>query len=226
MTRSATTLLAVASALALAVGGCGGDGDDTSSASGPGTGTTKQMTPARYAAIESVYEATLPLDALRDVDTPSSARKLASLAEPVVVACERLDEDDPLLRDIRKACLASVGLLLATPAASSCRSAESCETAINDTLTASRGMVAASRVGDRAIAAAGLPPSCARALRTPAVAYAYHRRFEARLRGVADALRSGSNAELRAAAAALARLDGDEVPTARQSLQRFRAGCR
>ena len=226
MTRSATTLLCAACAIALALTGCGGDGDGGTSTPSAGTGAAPQLSPARYAAIEDVYEATLPLDGLRDDDTPSSAEKLASLAEPVVVACERLDDDDPLLGDMRKACLASVSLLLATPAVSACSSADSCETAINDTLTATRGMVAASRLGDRAIAAAALPTSCTRALRTPAVAYAYYRRFDARLKALGEALRSRSAAKIRAAAAALARLEEAGVPTARQSLRKFRAGCR
>lgn len=215
-------------ALAFAVSGCGSDGGDGASPSGDEgrPGATQRLTPAQYAALEDVYEAALPLDELRQTEQPASRSKLSSMAEPIVVACERLDGDEQPLRELRESCLASIRLLLAQPAAGECGTAESCQAAIEETRAAIRAMVNASRAADRAVDATANSPACKRALRTPQVAYAYYRRLDARLRAVGEALRSGSAAEVRAAAAALAHVDGDEVPSARQSLNRFRAGCR
>ncbi len=137
-----------------------------------------------------------------------------------------LDGDDPLLRELREACLAAMRLLITSAGASDCGAAESCRQAIDRSRAAAQDVVKASRASDRAIDAARISPACKRALRTPDAAYAYYRRFDARLGALAEALRSGSAAEVRAAAAALARLDGDAVPSGRQSLRDFRAGCR
>lgn len=227
--RSATAALSLVAAFALAAAACGGDDGDRSSASArddeerpPATG---RLTPRQYTALEDVYEAALPIDELEPPEEPASQSELEAIAKPVVAACETLDGDDRLLRELRAACLAAMRLLVSSAGVSNCGAAHSCRQAIEGMRAAARDVVASSRASDRVIAAARLAPGCTRALATPEAAYTYYRRLDAHLAKLAEALASGSAAQVRAAAAALARLDAD-APSARQSLGDFRAACR
>jgi hypothetical protein len=87
-------------------------------------------------------------------------------------------------------------------------------------------LVKTSRASDRAIATANIPAVCKSALRTPASAYRYYRRLDAVLKRFIAALRAQSPVRSRSAAAALKALDDGGVPSAEESLARFRAGCR
>lgn len=223
------TFAVVSLALVVALAGCGGDGDKGGSSPSTGDAQTARSSGAlsseQYAAIERVYEAAVPLDELRATDRPPSQARVQTLARPLVAACDGLDSADELLSALREACLATARFLFASVDPANCSAVDTCERGFTKARAAARAVVSSSRASDRAVDSTQIPAACRRALRTPQVGYRYHRQLDARLGRLIEALRARSPADARSASAALARLGGDRVPTGRESLSKFRAGC-
>lgn len=106
-----------------------------------------------------------------------------------------------------------------------CSNVDACTEAFVTMRAGLRSMSAAERRSDRAVRATGLPAACKSVLVTPAAGYARHRRLDAILGRLAEALRAQSARDLRAAAQAARRLAVSRRPADRQ-LARFRAACR
>ena len=229
MTRSALAVAGAVAALALVVSACGGeDGGAASSKSATATATVPAAgsAEARYAAIEAVLEAEVPLDELEEIRVPSHARADA-LMRPVLRACTRLDPADPLLRALRDACRDGADFFHDSLRPLRCRAElEVCAQLFVDMRAALKDVVISSRAADRAVSAAAIPAACKRALRTPAVAYTFYRRRDARLKRLTDAIAFGFMPDVQKALLALVRLDDDGLPKGRESLKKFRAGCR
>ena len=210
--------------------GCGGDdGGPSPAAPRPEARTPVapgQLTPAQYAALEDAYEAAVALDELEEADAPPSFSRADAVARPIVGACKELDARHPLLHALRDACVDRVDVFMARVGVARCRAIDACGPPIDDERAAAHDLIRSSRAADRAIAATAIPAGCKRALRTPHPVYVFYRRLDARLQRLAHALAVGFQTDLQEAVIALARLHRGGLPSRRDALKRFRAGCR
>lgn len=228
MIRFAFTTVTLAAVLAAT--GCGGAAGDRPAAAprpqAPAPVDPRHLTPAQYVALEDAYEAEVAFDKLeKGADAPSFARADA-VARPIVGACRKLDARHPLLHALRDACVDRVDVFMARVGVARCRTIDACRPPIDDERAAAHQLATSSRAADRAIAATAIPAGCKRALRTPRPVYVFYRRLDARLEQLADALAFGFETDLQQALIALGRLDRSGLPSRRESLKRFRAGCR
>ena len=210
--------------LCLMLGACGGGDDEgggsartgtTPGASGSGSG----LGPERFAALDAVYVAQVPIDEVGDDAEPSA---LKNASAPLVEACEELDADDPLLGPLRRACpvLARFAEQLAGLRTCGSRGADACDTLVGDMRGTLRDFTRLSRRGDEAIRAAKLTRDCASALLAPAVAYEAIEGFERAF----ELLQAGEDDADRVLAAADAK--AEQLPEGDEALARFRSGCR
>ena len=216
-------LMTVVLCLALAACGSGdgepGDAAPARSSTAPAA-TASGLGAERFAALDAVYVAQVPLDELEDDADPSDFERAS---EPLVQACNALEADDPLLGPLRRLCPVLTRFTEQLQGFGTCASegADACEALIDDVRATLGDFTRLSRHGDAAIKRAELASACETALLTPALAYeviaGYQRAFELLERGFTEQ----ADRALTAADAKAKRLpDGDA------SLRRFRRGCR
>lgn len=222
--RTASVITAAAACLALAA--CGGDDDGDDAAASRSTtapaagGTASGLGAERFAALDAVYIAQVPLDDVEDDADPS---RLKSTSEPLVEACNALDAGDPLLGPLRRVCPVLTRFARQVQGFSTCAAegAGACEDLIGDVRGTLGDFTRLSRRGDEAIKDAELTPACEKALLTPGLAYeaieGFERAFELLDRGATAA----ADRALEAADA-----KADRLPDGEASLGRFRSGCR
>ena len=164
--RAAMRLLVACFAITavIALAACGDDGDDASSS----TDTTElskitALTDSQYTALEKVYVASLPLDDLDDITKPAYKRAVGS----VVAVCDRLDDDDPLLREIEATCPVTAELVDVSAAAFGCSDPAECGDAFEAAQATAQRVLDASRDSDAAVKATRLPAGCKKVLVAP-----------------------------------------------------------
>lgn len=223
-TRAMTAMLMTV-ALCLALAACGG-GDGAAGDAAPARSSTAPAATAsglgaeRFAALDAVYVAQVPLDELEDDADPSD---LTRASQPLVQACNALDAEDPLLGPLRRLCPVLTRFTEQLQGFGTCASegADACEALIDEVRTTLGDFTRLSRRGDAAIKRAELTSWCETALLTPALGYevvaGYRRAFELLDRGL-----TGQADRALAAADAKA----ERLPDGAASLRRFRRGCR
>jgi hypothetical protein len=175
------------------------------------------LTPARFAALDAVYVASLPFDR-----NPT----LAQVAELRRV-CEAVDRGDRLLAVERTSCLTAVDVVRPTQAYARCTARRACLRAARALRIVLRRSLADARAANRIVALELAPGACRTELRSGRTLL---RSLEALRDGLAlleRGLRTNDRAlirrgERRIAAAGEAL---DDQPTAAQSLEVFRGVC-
>ena len=218
-TRGVTSALAALIACT-AIVACGGGDDDTGTTTESAPGTASGLGPERYKALEALYVAERPLDELPD-NAPATQFERASTR--FIAACNRLDQDDPLLGPLRRTCPILTRFTGQLVGISSCarEGLDQCDDVLVGVRRTLRDFTRLSRASDKAIADADLTDACKEALATPDLAYesiaGFQRAFALLARG--DEERTG---KLLAAAGEQA----DRLPEAQEELERFRNDCR
>ncbi|HEV7805667.1 MAG TPA: hypothetical protein VGO80_07615 [Solirubrobacteraceae bacterium] len=175
------------------------------------------LSPARFAALDAVYVASLPLDR-----NPTSAQ-VAELRR----VCDALDRSDRLLAVERASCLTGVDVVGPSKAFARCTARRGCRRAVRTLRVVLRRSLADARAANRIVALELAPGACRTELRA---GRALLRSLEALRDGLAlleRGLRTNDRAVIRRAerriAAAGERLA--DQPTAAQSLEVFRGVC-
>jgi hypothetical protein len=209
---------------ALVLAACGDAGCDTPpvTLSVPRTeATVRELTAARFEALERVYEAALPLDAFRAAGA-GSQYELEAATRSLLDACRQLDASDPLLGPLRSECSTGARVVFAAAGIVECQ----CEDAYEAVGRAIRRFVAAAHAADRAVDDAQLTPACENTLVVAASAYAYYQQLATAIGMKQRALGSESGEW----AAELALRKASEMsrlqPTYDHQLRELRAGCR
>lgn len=169
----------------------------------------------RYAAIEPVFVAAVPLD--REEPTAAAVKAYSD-------RCATLPDGDALLVAVRGDCRTLAKVAQLSDSAARCRTARSClraleriPPAMDRYLTAVRGLnTAALEVTD---------PSCRNALRTSKSDITKIDRLRDLLAALTRALKSGSDRRIERAADRLEAAD-DTTRTYKRRLSQFRDGCR
>lgn len=174
------------------------------------------LSPERYAAVDAVYAALVPLDRDR---VPASALTAAKLA------CDRLAPADPLLGPLRGGCFAVVRGVRATERFARCTTPRSCRRASAGLRKAITSYLAHTKSANRAIDASVADPACRSALRESARELAAVRRFRSALRALERALMTGSRADVRRAERRLGAIDDSGLSSFKQERDRFRGAC-
>ena len=173
------------------------------------------LTPERYAALDAVYTALVPLDRDR---VPASALTAARRA------CDRLDRVDPLLGPLRGECFAVVRGVRATERFARCTTRRSCRRATAGLRRAITSYLAHAVSANRAIDASVPDRACRSALRVSARELDAVRLLRSALRALERALTSGSRADLRRAERRLSAIY-DPGLSFKQERDRFRSAC-
>ncbi len=173
------------------------------------------LSPERYAALDAVYTALVPLDG---DPVPASALTAARRA------CSRLDRADALLGPLRGECFAVVRAIRATERFADCSTRRSCSRASAGLRKAITRYLSHARSANRAIDVSVRDPACRLALRVSASELKAVKRLRSALRAVERALRTGSNADVRRAERRLDAID-DPSLSAKQERERFRREC-
>jgi len=222
-----TTLLAIAAltavAMCLFVAACGGGGDSSSAGPKADAGKNSRLGEARFDMIDDLFAAAVPIDELESNE--ANAAKLRAAAKPFLDACAALDQDDALLGKLRRGC-PRVARLTAQSAGlkDACQDAASCSAAVSDVRTTAASVERFSRSADRVVDATNITSACKDALRTPKKGYAAYDEIDSAFAALQRALKSGSEADLEEAQRRLDAVDRDS-PSAKESLEKFRAGC-
>ncbi|HWI08250.1 MAG TPA: hypothetical protein VNT54_12145 [Solirubrobacteraceae bacterium] len=225
-TSGVTCALAAATAC-LALAACGGDDDaargDTATAptatAAAAAGTASGLGAARFRALDDVYAAQLQIDGPGE---DADAARLRAAAEPLLAACEALDEEDPLLAAFRPMCPVLTRFTEQLARLGSCGSAgpRACGRLVANVRRTLSEFRRLSRRSDAAIERSDLTAACKRALATPEPSYEVIASFER-----AFALLGRGAADEAGPALAAARDKAGRLPTARAALERFRGGC-
>ena len=173
------------------------------------------LTPERFAALDAVYTAQIPIDRV-----PTSASALAAFRR----TCEGLHRADALLGPLRTLCFDTVRIARATALFARCGSRSGCVREAVGLRRTIPKLIADARSANRAIDATVAEPACRLALRTPAKDLADARRLASALRLVERALKTGSRADYRRADKRLDALDDSGI-SAKQDRARFRNAC-
>lgn len=208
-----------------------GDGEKSDAAQAPpeNAGTGSGLGSGRFAAIDAVHVASLPIDAFED-DATVDPGAFASATQPVLAACDALDRDDPLLGAVRRMCplvLRFSEQLLGFGRCQDGGDADRCLDVIDDLQGTIGSFERLGRRADRAIARSGLEDACRQALATPDLAYEV---FDGYARGLAlfeRGLTNGAVADVEEAQRVLrdSAATGRALPDAKASLARFRSAC-
>lgn len=219
-----SAVAAVTTCLALAA--CGGDDDAASGDTAARTataaaapGTASRLGADRFRALDDVYVAQLPIDELGE---DADAARLEAAAEPLLAACEALDEEDPLLAPFRRTCPVLTRFTEQLIGFGSCGgdAPGACEQLVANVRRTLSRFARLSRRSDAAIARADVTAACKRALATPEAAYDVIARFE---RAFALLARGATGEADHALAAAHEK--AERLPKARAVLDRFRTAC-
>lgn len=175
------------------------------------------LTPERFAALEPVLAAGVPLDAAE----PTRA-DIAALRQ----SCATLPLADPLLAAQRRGCELSLRITMQTSA--TCASRRSCAARARSMRRSFAQLLAAGRENNRIVEREVGPGGCRATLRLTARDAAALRAMIAGLGHTERALRTGSVTELRRGARLLDRATALEAsaPSQAAQLARFRSSCR
>jgi hypothetical protein len=182
---------------------------------------------ARFAAIERVYVASLPLDKFRGKN-PGSLSAANAASRKALNACLKLSTNDALLRALRAGCPALADLSQETAGLDTCTQAACLKRILNATRAKLRNARDGSRVSDRGVHATHLARACKHVLLTPSSDYVAYDKFDRGFAKLARALDSGSQTEIEAAQKLLneAEKASAKGPSVKTSLRRLRAHCR
>lgn len=224
MKRAMTIAMVLAVSLGASVSACGGD-DSSGEAPKADAGKGSRLGEARFDALDAVYAAAVPLDKLRD-GTGADTAKFRVAAKPLLDACDALDRDDALLGELRRGCplLVTFNEQSAT-IATACQDQASCAEAISAVRTTLATLQRLSRSADRAVAAADITSECQDALRTPEQAYAAYEAVSSAFATLQRGATTGSMSDINKAESQVDALDDDDLPSAKESLEKFRGGC-
>ena len=225
-TRGVTCALAAA-ATCLALAACGGDDDAASNDAATARTATATAAPGtasglgarRFRALDDVYAAQLPIDELGE---DAGAARFETAAEPLLAACEALDDEDPLLASLRRTCPVLTRFTEQLARLGSCGGdrPRACDRLVASVRRTLGDFGRLSRRSDTAIERSDLSAACKRALATPEPAYDVIASFE---RAFALLGRGATGDAGRALTAAHEK--AERLPTARAALERFRSGC-
>lgn len=210
--------------MALALAACGDAGRDTAPVTVDvprGPPATQELTAAQFAAIERVYEAALPLDALRAAGA-GSQYELEAATRSLLHACRQLDARDPLLGPLRSECSAGARAAFAAAGIVACQ----CKRAYEAVGRAIGRFVAAAHAADRAVDDAQLAPACTNTLVIAASAYAYYQQLATAI-GMKQRALGSESGEWAAELALRKAIEMSRLqPTYDHQLRELRAGCR
>ena len=172
-------------------------GDDEASSSSSKADNAKlasitALTPSQYTAIKKVYVAGLPLDDLEDPSLPSLSRAV----ETVLEACEQLDDDDLLLRELKEGCPVAAEFLDTVGSTADCSDADACADAFEAAEKGAQRVVTASRESDKAVNATRLPQGCKKALLASPESYKQAAALQRGLSRMRKAIESESQEDL------------------------------
>lgn len=177
-----------------------------------------RLTAARYQAIDRELTAEIALD---------KSTTTAVIAK-VERACRQMNQKDRLLKPISAVCLAGAKILRATPAFSTCKGANACQSALNAMRSGTRTLVTRMRTMNTAINRYVSKGPCRTALRATtnefneaALVIKSMDSFEKAIKSTKESDAEVARSQLRQAQA-LAKKD----PSAATERRRFRAACR
>ena len=201
---------------AATLAGCGSDGG------GAETDARPPLSRAQYAQIYRLYRAQLPLDRANDAEDPTEIRRAARKAAR---SCRAIDHRDPLLAALVDGCERSMSTL-AELANLDCQTERECTKLMNDTADVMDDLATTVRSNEPVFEREVPDEACRKALTAPESVDAGAEYADA-IRAANAAIESGdpdkiktTTAELENASAAL-----DATPSARETLEDFRAAC-
>jgi len=207
MTRAIRTVVAAALCVAMLAGAAAG-----THAQAPGA-----LPPARYAALDAVYVASLPLDGQ---PTPAQEAELRRV-------CEALDRSDRLLAALGGSCLRSLEAIAPARAYARCETRRGClRTARRLRIALSRS-IADARAANEVVAQEVPAGACRTELRSSKALLGSLEALRDGLRLLERGLRENRRTIIRRAESRIARAGAalDDQATAAQSLEIFRGVC-
>jgi hypothetical protein len=211
----------------LTVGACGDKSDSGVPAPKAQAGRDSGLGVKRFAALDSVFAAAVPLDKYQDQNDLSFER-FREDSKPLLKACSALPEDDALMRAMRSGCPLIAELVEHEAGIGTCDSSATCLRSVRAFRRRVKRVIAVSRRTDRVVAAERtLVDACKQALKTPRGAYAAFEGYDSAMLLMQRALRSSSPAALDDAQKRLAAADqaSKTMPSSKVLLGRFRSGC-
>lgn len=225
--RVRSALAVATTCVALSACGDGDGGAPTSPAAPPANaGVASGLGAERFKALDALYVAILPSD---EISGDEPFEQIEAASRSAVAACDALDADDPLLGALRRPCPKVARLARQFDEIEGCETSpvNRCLGVVGVTQVTLADIKRLSRGADRAIAQAELTPGCREALVTPALAYEAFAGFAQALQLLEGGYERGSAADVERGNRAIAQtgVKAEALPSARQSLERFRGAC-